>query len=79
MHFFEFLFVPTIVFMVVVMPIWIALHYRYKSKSLGGLGEADQKQLDALLRTADTLADRVATLESILDDQHPDWRRQSDA
>lgn len=78
MHFFEFLFVPTILFMVVVMPIWIGLHYRYKSKSLGGVSEDDHKQLDALLRTADTLADRVTTLESILDDQHPDWRRQRD-
>ncbi|MEX0584361.1 MAG: envelope stress response membrane protein PspB [Natronospirillum sp.] len=77
MQFFEFLFVPTILFMVVVMPIWIGLHYKYKSKTIGGLGEEDQKQLDALLRTADTLADRVTTLESILDDRHPNWRRQS--
>lgn len=76
MHFFEFLLVPTILFMVVVMPIWIGLHYRYKSRSLGGLSEDDQKQLDALLRTADTLADRVTTLEAILDDRQPNWRRQ---
>ncbi len=77
MQFFEFLFVPTILFMVIVMPIWIALHYRYKSKTLGGLGESDQKQLDALLRTADTLADRVTTLEAILDERQPNWRQQS--
>ncbi|TGG93450.1 envelope stress response membrane protein PspB [Natronospirillum operosum] len=77
MHFFEFLFVPTILFMVIVMPIWIVLHYRYKSKTSGGLGEADQKQLDTLLRTADTLADRITTLESILDERQPNWRRQN--
>lgn len=77
MHFFEFLFVPTILFMVIVMPIWIVLHYRYKSKTAGGLGEADQKQLDALLRTADTLAERITTLEAILDERQPNWRRHN--
>lgn len=77
MHFFEFLFVPTILFMVVVMPIWITLHYRYKSRLVGGLSDDEQQQLDELLRTVDTLVGRIDTLESILDDSQPNWRRQA--
>lgn len=78
MHFFEFLFVPSILFMVVVMPIWITLHYRYKSRLAGGLSDDEQKQLDELLRTVDALAGRIETLESILDDGQPNWRRQAE-
>ena len=28
MKFFEFMFVPTILFLTVVMPIWLTMHYR---------------------------------------------------
>lgn len=77
MHFFEFLFVPTILFMVVVMPIWLTMHYRHKGRLSAGLTEEDQSSLDDLLRTVDKLHDRVGTLEAILDERHPNWQRDS--
>jgi phage shock protein B len=78
MQFLDFIFVPTILFMVIVMPLWLIMHYRYKSKTGGGLTESDQATLDDLLRTLDRLTDRMETLESILDDRHPRWRRESE-
>lgn len=77
MQFFEFLFVPTILFMVVVMPIWLVMHYKHKGKNNRGLADDDQAVLDDLLRTLDTLGDRMATLESILDERSPRWRRET--
>lgn len=78
MQFLEFMSVPTILFMVVVMPVWIVMHYKSKSKTGGGLVEDDQATLDDLLRTLDTLTDRMEALESILDEQNPKWRRDTE-
>lgn len=78
MTFIEFLFVPTILFMVVVMPIWLTMHYRHKGRLNSGLTQEDQAMLDDLLRTLDTLTDRVDALESILDERNPRWKRGTD-
>ncbi|MEJ2046024.1 MAG: envelope stress response membrane protein PspB [Reinekea sp.] len=77
MQLLDFMFVPTILFMVIVMPLWLVMHYRYKSKTSSGLNEDDQAVLDDLLRTLDSLADRVEALESILDERNSQWRRDS--
>jgi phage shock protein B len=77
MQFLDFMSVPIILFMVVVMPLWLIMHYRYKSKTSRGLNEDDQVTLDDLLRTLDSLADRIETLESILDERNTHWRRDS--
>lgn len=77
MQFFEFLFVPTILFMVVVMPIWLVMHYKHKAKNSRGLAEDDQAVLDDLLRTLDAMADRMEALESIIEERNPRWRRDA--
>lgn len=77
MTFLDFMMVPTILFIVIVMPLWLVMHYRHKGKTGGTLTESDQATLDDVLRTLDTLSDRLETLESILDDRHPRWRRES--
>lgn len=78
MTFFEFLIVPTILFMVVVMPIWLVMHYKSKNRTGRGLNDDDQAVLDDLLRTLDSLADRMEALESILDERNPRWRRDAE-
>jgi len=77
MQFFEFMSVPTILFMVVVMPIWLVMHYKSKGKTGSGLSDDDQAVLDDLLRTLDVLADRMEALESIIDESNPRWRREA--
>ena len=71
-------FVPTILFLVVVMPIWLRLHYRTKGQMQRGLSDEDRPTLDEALGMVDTLEDRVRTLERILDHDHHGWRNSYD-
>ena len=76
MEFFQFMFVPTILFMVVVAPIWISMHYRSVNKSSRSLSEEDRETIEHMLETVDKLTDRIGTLESILDADHPEWKQK---
>ena len=60
--------------MVVVAPIWLVLHYRSKRQVSQGLSEEEYVQLSELSAMADNMADRIKTLEAILDAETPDWR-----
>ena len=74
MNFFEYLTAPTIIFMVIVAPLWIIFHYRSKKHASQGLSEHEQQQLEELLVKLDKMTERVATLEEILDAKHGSWR-----
>lgn len=74
MNFFEFIFVPTILFMVIVAPIWIAMHYRSVNRSSRSLSAEDRENVEQILVTVDKLTERIQTLESLLDADHGDWR-----
>jgi phage shock protein B len=76
MKFFEFMFVPTILFLTVVMPIWLTMHYRSVNRSSRSLNADDREHVEHMLETVDKLTDRIQALESILDIDHPDWRQQ---
>ncbi len=65
---------PIIVFMVIVAPIWIVMHYRTAGKKSVGLSEDEQQSLDELAEVAEAMEERISTLESILDAETPDWR-----
>jgi phage shock protein B len=66
--------VPLIVFMVVVAPLWLILHYRSKRHSDNGLSGEEYELLQTLSAKAESLRQRVHTLEKILDDETPNWR-----
>ena len=68
---------PIIIFMIVVAPIWLVLHYRSKRQVSQGLSEEEYIQLSELSELADKMADRIKTLEAILDAETPDWRNKS--
>jgi phage shock protein B len=72
---FEMLFVPMILFMVIVAPTWIVMHYRSVNRSSRHLTEEDRQALEDMLVAVDQLSERVESLESILDADHPDWRQ----
>jgi len=74
MEFWKFMFVPTILFMIIVAPMWITMHYRSMNRSSRQLNHEDQARLEQMLLTVDRLSERIVTLESLLDDQHPRWR-----
>jgi phage shock protein B len=78
MEFWKFMFVPTILFLTIVAPMWITMHYRSVSRSSRSLNSEDRQSIEHMLETVDKLTDRIGTLESILDDDHPQWRQQMD-
>lgn len=66
--------VPIIIFLVIVAPIWLILHYRSKRQLSKGLTDEEYRQLSDLSLLADKMTDRVNTLESLLDAESPNWR-----
>jgi phage shock protein B len=76
MEFWKFMFVPTILFLVIVAPMWITMHYRSVSRSSRSLTREDRESIEHMLETVDKLTDRIGALESILDVDHADWRQQ---
>jgi len=76
MEFWKFMFVPTILFLTVVAPIWITMHYRSVRQSSRSLKQEDRQTVEQMLETVDKLTDRIGALEAILDDDHPNWRQQ---
>ena len=71
-----FAFVPTLLFVVIVAPLWILMHYRSKRRSQGALSEDERAELERLAEIAERMGERVETLEAILDAETPDWRKR---
>ena len=78
MEFWKFMFVPTILFMVIVAPMWITMHYRSMNRSSRSLSQEDRESIEQMLETVDKLTDRIGTLEELLDADQPDWRAGRD-
>lgn len=78
MDFSEVIGVPIILFMIFVAPIWVIMHYRSKNKMGQGLSEHELLQLNDLAHRAEKMADRIKTLEAILDAESPKWRSSHD-
>jgi phage shock protein B len=70
----DILIAPIILFLVIVAPIWLVLHYRSKRQVSQGLTEEEFSQLNDLIGKAEKMASRIETLEAILDSQSPEWR-----
>ncbi|WP_318409937.1 envelope stress response membrane protein PspB [Photobacterium leiognathi] len=71
-----FISVPLVVFMIVVAPLWLILHYRNKRQAGEGLSGEDQKKLETLVARAEDMQERIVTLERILDAEVPRWRQK---
>jgi phage shock protein B len=52
------------------------LHYRSKKQISQGLSDEEYATLQGLADQADKMADRIHTLESILDAEAPQWRNK---
>jgi phage shock protein B len=70
-----FFFVPVIVFLVIVAPIWLVLHYVTRWRSSRTLSREDERMLVDLWESAKRMELRIVTLEKILDAEAPQWRR----
>jgi phage shock protein B len=69
-------FVIVVVFMTVVLPLVIIMHYVTKWKATQGLSDDEQRLLEDLWKDSQAMESRLNALETILSDEHPDWRKQ---
>lgn len=70
------LFVPLIVFLTIVAPIWIIAHYATRWRQTRMLTSEDEKLLAELWASVDKMESRINSLERILDAEVADWRKQ---
>ena len=76
----EMFYVPMILFLVIVAPLWLLLHYLTRWRSTKTLSADNERMLVELWESARRMEDRIATLETILDAEAPHWRtRHPDA
>lgn len=68
------IFVPVVVFLVIVAPLWITFHYRSVARTKDGLSTGERAELEEMIEVANRMAARIETLEAILDVESPEWR-----
>jgi phage shock protein B len=71
-----FLLPVVMVFMTVVLPIVIVMHYVTKWKATKGLSGDEQRMLEDLWKDGQEMQSRLNALETILDDKVPDWKKK---
>ncbi|MGI9294450.1 MAG: envelope stress response membrane protein PspB [Pseudomonadales bacterium] len=71
------LFVPMILFITIVMPMWLRLYYKDKRRQSRELSQDEWAEVERTLERAAKLEERIANLEAILDAQDNHWRQQS--
>ncbi len=70
------LFVPLVLFLSIVAPLWIIFHYVTRWRTAKTLSGEDEKMLQELWQSAARMEDRIRTLERILDTEAKGWREQ---
>ena len=77
MPFSEFLHAPLVIFLVIVAPLWIIVHYVTRWRSTKMLSAEDEKMLSELWESVPRMETRIKNLERILDAEVPDWREKA--
>ena len=72
---------PIIIFMVIVAPIWLVMHYIAKSRRENILKSAtlsgeEQEMANRMMALLEKMEGRVGSLERILDVDDPRWRER---
>ncbi len=65
-----------ILFLTVVVPLIVVLHFVTKWKQSREISGDDEKMLEDMYVMSQRMEDRIATLEKILDDELQDWRKK---
>ncbi len=60
----------------VVVPLVIVLHFITKWKQSREISGDDEKMLEDMYMMSQRMEERIVTLEKILDDELPDWRKK---
>lgn len=68
------LFIPLLLFVVIVVPLWLLLHYITQWRRTKTLSAEDERMLVELWQSARRMEERIESLERILDADQPGWR-----
>lgn len=71
------LFALLVVFLTIVAPIWLIMHYITRNSANRKLTSRDEALLEELNDSARKMEDRIHTLERILDADTPEWRNRT--
>lgn len=72
----ELLTIALIVFLSVPVPIFIVLYFITKWKQSREISGGDEDMLEEMWRLSQSFEQRLESLETILDSEKPDWRKQ---
>jgi len=72
----ELLAIAVIVFIAVPAPLFVVLHFITKWKQSREISGGDEQMLEDMWLLAQRLEERLESLETILDNELPDWRRK---
>lgn len=72
------LFIPIIGIIMVFGMIMLKSYFKHKENMMDHMSDDQLAELDRMSRVADILDQRVNVLESILDDEVPNWRESND-
>lgn len=67
-----------ILFLVIAVPLFIVLHFVTKWKQTREISQDDEQLLEDLWQLSLRLEERLETLEKILDDDMPSWRKKNE-
>ena len=74
--------VPGIIFLLLVAPMWVVFHYvtawkRIRAGTAGpGRVAVDGAELERMRELCGQLESRIESLETILDEEAPEWRKR---
>ena len=68
--------IPALIFLIFIVPLWLFLHYRSKTREQSALTEEERAELESLAIAAQRMGQRIETLEAILDADTPEWRNR---
>ena len=74
--------VPGVVFLVFIAPLWLVFHYltAWKRMRAGTAGPGkvviDRAELERMRELGEQLETRIESLETILDEEAPEWRKR---
>ncbi|CAK0780014.1 phage shock protein B [Azospirillaceae bacterium] len=71
------LIIAVIVFLLVVIPVWVVVHYVLKWRGARRLIKDDEHAIAEVWNTAARLEKRILVLEQLLDSNNPNWRHSS--
>ncbi|MCW5588756.1 MAG: envelope stress response membrane protein PspB [Legionellales bacterium] len=70
------MFVISLLFVTVVLPIWLILHYLTKWRTSRSFSRDDARLLEEIWESLTKMENRVGNLETILNKENSDWSKQ---